>query len=302
MSPRAPEPPDPLEPLQSGVGHKVVDEVEALEELLAQVVEQSQASPQRMGDGLRGRCAIVTGGASGIGRGVVVELGRQGVNVAFNYVEDGDGRMKAEAEKTAAELRMLEVDVLVRECDVRSSGAVNRFVLEAKQTLGEVHILVNNAGIARDRALWRLSDEHWSDVLETNLTGAFNMTRAVAPIMRAQQYGKIVNVSSIHALRSEFGLSNYAASKAGLLALTRSAALELGPDNINVNAIAPGYIRTTRLTDGVSSEVLDRARERSVLGRLGDPQDVANVVVFLCSELARHITGAVIPVDGGYLL
>ena len=232
MSPRASEPPEPLDPLQTGIGHKVVDEVEALEELLAQVVEQSQASPQRMGDGLRGRCAVVTGGASGIGRGVVVELGRQGVHVAFNYVDDGDGRMQAEAEKTAAELRMLEVDVMFRACDVRSSSAVNRFVLDAKQELGEIHILVNNAGIARDRALWRLSDEHWGDVIETNLTGAFNMIRAVAPIMRQQQYGKIVNVSSIHALRSEFGLSNYAASKAGLLALTRSAALELGPDNI----------------------------------------------------------------------
>jgi 3-oxoacyl-[acyl-carrier protein] reductase len=106
----------------------------------------------------------------------------------------------------------------------------------------------------------------------------------------------------VHGLRSEFGLSNYAASKAGMIGLTRSAAVELGPSNINVNAVAPGYIRTTRLTDGVSPEVLDRARERTVLGRLGDPQDVANVVVFLCSERARHLTGAVIPVDGGHML
>jgi 3-oxoacyl-[acyl-carrier protein] reductase len=120
--------------------------------------------------------------------------------------------------------------------------------------------------------------------------------------MRDNQYGKIVNVSSVHGIRSEFGLANYAASKAGIIGLTRSAAIELGPSNVNVNAIAPGYIRTTRLTAGVPPEVLDRARERSVLGRLGDPQDVASVVVFLCSELARHITGAVIPVDGGHLL
>jgi 3-oxoacyl-[acyl-carrier protein] reductase len=147
-----------------------------------------------------------------------------------------------------------------------------------------------------------MEDEEWHDVIETNLTGAFHFTRAVAPTMRAQQYGKIVNIASIHGLRSEFGLANYTASKAGMIGLTLSSAVELGPSNINVNAVAPGYIRTTRLTDGVSPEVLDRARERSVLGRLGDPQDVAHVVVFLCSEQARHITGAVIPVDGGHLL
>jgi NAD(P)-dependent dehydrogenase (short-subunit alcohol dehydrogenase family) len=147
-----------------------------------------------------------------------------------------------------------------------------------------------------------MTDEDWEEVLQTNLTGAFNMIRTVAPILRAQQYGKIVNVSSIHGIRSEFGLANYAASKAGILGLTRSAAVELGPSNVNVNAVAPGYIRTTRLTAGVPPEVLDRARERTVLGRLGGPQDVANVVVFLCSERARHITGAVIPVDGGHLL
>ena len=176
------------------------------------------------------------------------------------------------------------------------------FTDEANETLGGLHVLVNNAGIARDRALWRMEDEEWKDVLETNLTGAFNMIRAVAPILRAQQHGKIVNVASVHGMRSEFGLANYAASKAGMIGLTRSAAIELGPSNVNVNAVAPGYIRTTRLTDGVSPEILDRARERSVLGRLGDPQDVANVVVFLCSEKARHITGAVVPVDGGHML
>jgi 3-oxoacyl-[acyl-carrier protein] reductase len=120
--------------------------------------------------------------------------------------------------------------------------------------------------------------------------------------MRAQEYGKIVNVASVHGVRSEFGLSNYSASKAGLIGLTRSAAVELGGKNINVNAVAPGYIRTTRLTDRVPAEILDGARERSVLGRLGDPQDVANVVLFLSTEAARHITGVVIPIDGGYLL
>jgi NAD(P)-dependent dehydrogenase (short-subunit alcohol dehydrogenase family) len=279
---------------------EIVDE--ALEQLLVEVVRETQPQPQRIYGEFRGMVAIVTGGATGIGRATALELARQGVHVAFNYLDDGDGRTCEEAERTAQELRQLEVSVFHRSCDVRDPRAVDAFVRDARQVLGGLQILVNNAGIARDRALWRMTDDQWRDVLETNLTGAFHMIRAAAPIFRAQQFGKIVNISSIHGLRSEFGLANYAASKAGLIGLTRSAAVELGPSNVNVNAVAPGYIRTTRLAEGVPAEVLDRARERTVLSRLGDPRDVAHVVVFLCSELARHITGAVIPVDGGHLL
>jgi 3-oxoacyl-[acyl-carrier protein] reductase len=281
-------------------GPQVADQ--AVEQLLAEVVEETQPQPKRLYDELFGTGAIVTGGATGIGRATALELARHGVHIAFNYFDDGDGRVEADAERTANELRRMQVTVVCRACDVRDPEAVDAFVAEADQALSGLHILVNNAGIARDRALWRMEDEEWQDVLDTNLTGSFNMIRAIAPILRAQQHGKIVNVASVHGLRSEFGLSNYAASKAGVIGLTRSAAVELGPSNINVNAVAPGYIRTTRLTAGVSPEVLDRARERTVLGRLGDPQDVASVVVFLCSERARHITGAVIPVDGGHTL
>jgi 3-oxoacyl-[acyl-carrier protein] reductase len=280
-------------------GQQVADE--AVEQLLAEVVEETQPHPERLYDELRGTGAIVTGGATGIGRAISLELARHGVHIAFNYLDAGDGKIEADAERTANELRRM-VTVVCRQCDVRDREAVAAFVAEADQALSGLHILVNNAGIARDRALWRMEDDEWRDVLDVNLTGAFNMIRAVAPVLRAQQHGKIVNIASVHGLRSEFGLANYAASKAGMIGLTRSAAIELGPSNINVNAVAPGYIRTTRLTEGVSPEVLDRARDRTVLGRLGDPHDVANVVVFLCSERARHITGAVIPVDGGHTL
>jgi 3-oxoacyl-[acyl-carrier protein] reductase len=273
-----------------------------VEQLLAEVVEETQPQPARLHGDLRGSCAIVTGGATGIGRAISLEFARHGADIAFNYKDDGDGRVHAEAERTLSELRQMEVNVLCRDADVRDPMAVAAFVEEANDSLGGIHILINNAGIGRDRALWRMEDDEWQDVIDTNLSGAFHMIRAVAPIMRAQQHGKIVNVASVHGLRSEFGLANYAASKAGMIGLTRSAAVELGPSNINVNAVAPGYIRTTRLTDGVAPEILDRARERSVLGRLGDPQDVAHVVTFLCSERARHITGAVIPVDGGHML
>ncbi len=273
----------------------------AVEALLDEVGTGTEPRPEFDATNLRGQVAIVTGGSSGIGRAVALELAHCGCHVAFCFLDAGS-QARLDAQEVARRLRELEVRVYFRHCDVRDSRDVKRFVEEVDRELGGVHILVNNAGIGRDGALWRLEDHEWEAVVRTNLDGAFFFTRSVAPIMRAQEYGKIVNVTSVHGVRSEFGISNYASSKAGLIGFTRSAAVELGPRNINVNAVAPGYIRTTRLTDGVPSEILDRAREQAVLGRLGDPQDVAGVVIFLCSESARHITGAVIPVDGGYLL
>lgn len=308
--PRSPGPPhagpesgDPV--ASSSTPPQLTDIVIAdpVEMLLEEVTEEPQPQPVMYGSSLRGRFAIVTGGATGIGRAIALELARHGVHVAFNFFAyDESGEIEAEADRTASEIAQLEVRVICEKCDVRDSHAVERFVDTVIERFGGLNILVNNAGIGRDGALWRLSDDKWRSVIDTNLTGAFNMIRSAAPHFRRQHDGKIVNVSSVHGIRSEFGLANYSASKAGLLGLTRSAALELGPSNVNVNAVAPGYIRTTRLTSGVPAEILDTARERAVLGRLGDPQDVANVVVFLCSELARHITGAVIPVDGGHLL
>jgi 3-oxoacyl-[acyl-carrier protein] reductase len=274
---------------------------DAVEALLDEVGVETQPQPLLDATNLRGRVAIVTGASSGIGRAVALELARCGSHIAFCFLDSG-GRSRVEAQEVAQLLRELEVRVFFRSCDVRDSRDVRSFVGEVAEQLGAVHVLVNNAGIGRDRALWHMEDHEWEAVVRTNLDGAFFFTRAVAPYMRAQEYGKIVNVTSVHGIRSEFGITNYASSKAGLIGLTHSSAIELGPKNINVNAVAPGYIRTTRLTAGVPSEILDKAREQSVLGRLGDPQDVAGVVLFLCSESARHITGAVIPVDGGYLL
>ncbi|MEX2584654.1 MAG: SDR family NAD(P)-dependent oxidoreductase [Gemmatimonadota bacterium] len=289
----------PTVPSVSAPGTEVQDAVE----MLLEEVEDPQVAPLVSGRSLRGRCVLISGGATGIGRAIALEFARLGCHIGFNFFDhEGDGALLAEAERTASEINQLEVRVHWEECDVRDSEAVGDFVERAEKTLGGIHVLVNNAGVARDRAIWRLTDEQWNIVLDTNLTGAFNLIRAVAPRMRAQGDGKIVNISSVHALRSEFGLANYSASKAGLLGLTRSAAVELGPSNINVNAVAPGFIRTARVTEGVPADVLDEARERSVLGRLGDPQDVAHVVVFLCSELARHVTGIVVPVDGGQML
>src|SRR6185437_7310094 len=202
---------------------------------------------------------------------------------------------------TETALSAMGVQVHVRRCDVRDRDAVEHFIRETKERLGGLHFLVNNAGIANDGALWRLTREAWSDVLDTNVTGAFNCIRAVAPIFRAQHYGKIVSVSAHQADRPGFGVANYAASKAALLGLTRAAAVELGPANVNVNAVAPGFIRTERMAM-LPAEVIERAQKSSVLGRVADPDDVAHVISFLCSESARHITGQTIVVDGGLSL
>jgi len=274
---------------------------QVVDELLDTVGTQTQPGPLLHVHGLRGRVAIVTGGSRGLGKAIGMELAGSGAHIAFNFLDTGP-QARREAHQTQAELEAMEVRVFCRACDVRDPEGVSDFVQEAAEGLGGLHVLVNNAGIGRDRALWRMTDEEWQAVLDTNLSGAFYFIRAATPRFRDQEWGKIVNVSSVHGIRGEFGLANYVSSKAGLIGLTRSAAVELGPSNVNVNAVAPGYIRTTRLTEQVPAEILDRARQKSLLGRLGDPQDVARVVLFLCSEAARHITGAVIPVDGGYLL
>jgi 3-oxoacyl-[acyl-carrier protein] reductase len=191
--------------------------------------------------------------------------------------------------------------VLCARCDVRKQDEVEGFVAQVRERLGGVHFLVNNAGVTHDGALWRLSAEAWQEVLETNVTGAFNFLQACARHMRAQRFGKVVNVASHQAFRPSFGIANYAASKAALIGLTKSAAVDLGSSNINVNAVAPGFVRTELLAK-LPREILERAEHESVLGRVAEPEDVARVIAFLCSEAARHITGQVIVVDGGLTL
>jgi 3-oxoacyl-[acyl-carrier protein] reductase len=260
-----------------------------------------QPQPQALAKGFSGKTAVITGGASGLGRTIALEFGRLGCNVAFCFV-DMPGRDNTEtALLTETALSAMGVGVLATKCDVRDRWAVERFIDEARQKFGGVHYLVNNAGIASDGALWRLTEEAWHQVLETNVTGAFHCIRAVAPIFRQQRYGKVVNVSAHQAERPGFGVANYAASKAALLGLTRAAAVDLGPASVNVNAVAPGFIRTERM-GMLPAEVVERAQKSSVLGRIAEPEDVAHVISFLCSEAARHITGQTIVVDGGLSL
>lgn len=251
--------------------------------------------------GFRGKVAVVTGGATGLGRTITHEFARLGCNVAFCYVSMPGRDVSEQALLTETSLKSSGVGVLAVRCDVRDAAAVDRFITETKERFGTVHFLINNAGIANDGALWRMSDEAWAEVMDTNVTGTFNCIRSVSPIFREQRFGKVVNVSAHQAERPGFGVANYAASKAALLGLTRAAAVELGPSNVNVNAVAPGFIRTERMAM-LPREVIERARKHSVLGRIAEPADVAKVIAFLCSDDARHITGQTLVVDGGLSL
>ena len=247
---------------------------------------------------MRGKTAIVTGGASGLGRAVGMEFARRGVNVAFNYINLPGRDISAQALLTETALRACGVAVYSERCDVRSRDQMEAFVASVKASIGGLHYLVNNAGVHDDGALWRLSDEAWHDVLDTNATGSFNCLRSVANHFREQRFGKVVNVASQRAFQPGFGISNYAASKAAVIGLTRSAAVELGPYNVNVNGVAPGFVRTELLSQ-LPEEILEDARRRSALGRIAEVEDIAPVVAFLCSDDARHVTGQVILVDGG---
>src|SRR6478609_2409516 len=264
-------------------------------------VAQPDPLPDPVAPGLKGKVAVVTGGATGLGRGICMEFARRGINVAFCFKELPGRDVSEMALLTETSLLAMGVKVFAARCDVRDRMDVDRFIARSKEHLGGIHFLVNNAGIGVDGALWRLTDDAWKDVLDTNVTGAFNCIRSAAPHFRTQKFGKVVNVSAHQASRPGFGVSNYAASKAALEGLTRAAAVELGPSNVNVNAVAPGFIRTERMAM-LPSEVIERAQKSSVLGRVAEPDDVAHVVSFLCSESARHITGQTIVVDGGLSL
>ncbi|HWA56093.1 MAG TPA: SDR family NAD(P)-dependent oxidoreductase [Gemmatimonadales bacterium] len=260
-----------------------------------------QPQPQPIPAGVAGKVVVVTGGATGLGRCIAMEFARMRCKVAFCFVELPGRDVTEQALLTETACTAMGAEVYAARCDVRDRPQVERFLADVTHRFGTVHYLVNNAGIAMDGALWRLSDEAWREVIDTNVTGAFNCIRSIAPIFRKQHFGKIVSVSAHQAGRPGFGVANYAASKAALEGLTRAAAVELGPANINVNAVAPGFIRTERMMM-LPREVIERAQKHSVLGRVAEPEDVAHVITFLCSDEARHITGQTIVVDGGLSL
>ena len=233
---------------------------------------------------LAGRTALVTGGSRGIGRAVALELGRAGATVVVGYRTGQE-----EAEAVAAEIggRAVQADVSDPESAAALVGAA-----------GDLDILVNNAGLTRDGLLARMSDEDWRTVIDTNLSSVFYTCRAVARPMMKKRAGAIVNVSSIVGVHGNWGQTNYAASKAGIIGFTKSLARELGSRNVRANVVAPGYVRT-QLTEVLPEEATQTMLQQTPLGRLGDPEDVAGAVRFLCSDEASFVTGEVLLVDGG---
>jgi len=242
-----------------------------------------------------GKVAVVTGGAKGIGLAVSRRLAGEGAKVVLT------GRDTAALESAAAELRATGVDALPLAADAAREHEADRVCAATLEAFGRADILVNNAGVTRDGLLLRMSDEDWDQVLETNLKGAFRMIRAFGRPMVKQRWGRIVNVSSVIGLIGNAGQANYAASKAGLLGLTKAVAKELASRHITVNAVAPGFIQTA-MTEALGEKVREGLLSQIPLGRLGSPEDVAHAVAFLCSEEAGYVTGQVLPVDGGMVM
>jgi 3-oxoacyl-[acyl-carrier protein] reductase len=242
---------------------------------------------------LEGKVAIVTGGTRGIGRAIVLDLAANGADIALNYRQSADL-----AQELAETIREMGRRALVVQADVSSFDDAQRVVQKVMDELGRVDILVNNAGMNWDGVVWKMTEEQWDRVIEVDLKGTFNYTRAVTPIFRQQGSGKIVNITSINGLRGKFGQTNYSAAKAGVIGFTKACARELGRYSVNVNAVAPGLIETEMVKEA-PEKVREMALAEIVLGRLGLPEEVAYVVTFLCTERARHITGQVIQVDGG---
>ena len=242
---------------------------------------------------MTGKTAVVTGGSRGIGKAICLELARRGANVVFSYACN-----TAAAEATLAALKELGVEARAVQGSVADPAAVKTLIDTAVKELGGIHILVNNAGITRDNLAMMLKEEDFDAVIETNLKGTFLCMKAAARPMMKARYGRIINLSSVVALRGNPGQINYCASKAGVIGMTKSLAKELGGRGVTVNAIAPGYIATD-MTAALPEAAREAMLSTSPAGRAGTPEDVAAAVAFLASDEAAYITGQVLSVDGG---
>lgn len=243
--------------------------------------------------GLEGKVALVTGGSRGIGRAIALRLASDGADIALC------ARNVEAAESVGLEVEALGRRCLVRQADVSQSDQADELIKAIVGEMGSLYALVNNAGITRDNLLMRLKDDDWDDVLRVNLKGAFNCARAAArPLLKARG-GRIINITSVVGLQGNAGQANYAASKAGLIGLTKSLAREMASRSITVNAVAPGLVPDTGMTDELSEDVVDGMLANVPLGRPGTPTDVAHAVAFLATEEAAYITGQVLSVDGG---
>ena len=245
---------------------------------------------------IKNKNIVVTGATRGIGKEIAFTLVENGANVAINYRTFNES-----IERLVEDLRRFGTNVVAIKCDISSEEDIKRFIVEAKKQLGTIDVLVNNAGITKDGLLVRMKETDFQDVLDVNLKGTFMCTREVATIMMKQRYGKIINISSVVGVIGNAGQCNYAASKAGVIGFSKSAARELAGRNITVNVIAPGFIKTD-MTEGLNESVKETMLKGIPLKRIGEPKDIANLVLFLSSDLSNYITGQVINVDGGMVM
>lgn len=242
------------------------------------------------------KTALVTGASRGIGRVTALELAKAGAKVAVNYAGN-----RAAAEEVVAMIEAAGGIALLVQADVGDSAAVDAMVKTVVERFGKIDILVNNAGITRDNLIMRMKEDDWDAVIHTNLKGIFNCTKAVSKLMMKQRYGRIINMASVVGVMGNAGQSNYAAAKAGVIGFTKSMAKELASRNINVNAVAPGYISTDMTANLPEQAKLD-LQSQIPLQRLGNPEDVAAAVLFLVSPGADYITGQTLNVDGGMVM
>ena len=245
---------------------------------------------------MNNKVAVVTGGSRGIGRAIALELAKEGYFVVVNY----NGSVER-AQEVKKEIEEAGGSAALVQCDVSDFQACEEFIKNVVSEYKTIDVLVNNAGITKDGLLMRMSEEDFDRVIDINLKGTFNCVRFASRYMMKQRQGRIINISSVVGVAGNAGQANYAASKAGIIGLTKSAARELASRNITVNAIAPGFIET-EMTDVLSDEIKEKSASQIPLGKFGKPEDIASTVAFLASEKAGYITGQVIHVDGGMVM
>lgn len=244
---------------------------------------------------LEGKIALVTGGTRGIGEAICIRLAKEGADIAFT------GRDQNAAKRVTSTISDFGKRALFIEADITDKGRMAEVISNIEKQLGPIDILVNNAGITRDNLFIRMKEDDWRAVVDTNLTGTFNVTQAVARSMLKRKNGSIINISSVIGLTGNSGQANYAASKAGIIGFTKALAKEFSSRNIRVNAVAPGFIETD-MTKKLSDDIREKARLQIPLGFFGKPDDVAASVAFLASDDARYITGQILVVDGGMIM
>lgn len=244
---------------------------------------------------LENKIAIITGGAQGIGKSTSIKFATEGAVVLIWDVNE------EKAQELVNELKAQNYNAEFFKVDVTNLESTNQCAKKVFEKYGRIDILINNAGITRDSSLLKMTVEQWNQVINVNLTGVFNCTKAVAPLMVEKGYGKIVNTTSIVALYGNFGQTNYVATKSGLIGMTKVWARELGRKGINVNAVAPGFI-ATEMIQTVPEKIIESLKDKTPLGRLGNPEDIANAYLFLVSDEASFINGAVLSVDGGLVI